>query len=267
MNVNLSLAASRRVLSSNAVCSEVLFVTECSAWGELGYETVSAAFPSVLPVYWSPEMPKPDFSGWHGDWIISFKSDLILSRAILERAKKGAINFHPSPPKYRGVGGYWWALHNGDDVFGVTCHHMNERIDHGAIITIESFPIWPGEIEESLKHRTAINSLSLLNEMLDVILCEKPLAPCGAKWGRHLYTYRELALAQSAHAANGDRRSTQPVNKSLDARPALEALEALIEEDFTVPSERRGKNAATRKQFEAFWKIERDMPQASHKGK
>jgi phosphoribosylglycinamide formyltransferase 1 len=230
MRSALDLASSRNITDNNAVPSEVLFITECSPWGKLAYETVSIAFRSVVPVYWSPGTPKPDLNGWRGDWIISFKSDLILSRALLERAKKGAINFHPNPPKYRGVGGYWWALHNSDDVFGVTCHYMDERIDHGPIIATQGFPIWPEESEGSLKHRAALYSLTLLNETLNVILSGKPLAPCGAKWEQHLYTYRELALAQSA------------VTKPLDTRPVLDALEAITKEDLTTPTEQDEKH-------------------------
>lgn len=232
MNSALTLAPPLNIMKNDAIPCEVLFVAERSAWGEIGYETVSTAFRSVQPVFWSPGTPKPDLSGWRGDWIISFKSDLILSYDILERAKKGAINFHPSPPKYRGVGGYWWALNNGDDAFGVTCHHMNERIDHGEIITTESFPIWPKETVESLKHRAALNSLGLLNKTLDVILSGKPLAPCGAKWEPHLYTYQELALAQGAHTA-------------------LDALAAVTKEDFTVIVEQGKKHAAAHNRYVA----------------
>lgn len=228
MNSAFNLAPPQKTTSNDIASCEVLFVAERSAWGDIGYETVSAAFGSVFPVLWSPGMPKPDLSGWQGDWIISFKSDLILPREILDRAKKGAINFHPSPPKYRGIGGYWWALHNGDKTFGVTCHHMNERIDYGDIIATESFPIWPGETVESLKHRAALNSLALLNKTLDCIISGKSLIPCGTQWERHLYTSKELMLAQSAHAINNDGYTTQPVVESVDARPAFEALEAAI---------------------------------------
>lgn len=241
MNTALDFAPPRRAMSNNIVPSEVLFVTECSPWGQRGYEAVAAAFDSVQPIYWSPGMPKPDLSGWQGDWIISFKSDLILSRSTLERAKKGAINFHPCPPKYRGVGGYWWALHNGDDVFGVTCHHMNERIDNGEIIKTESFPIWPGETVESLKRSAAIYSLELLKQTLDYILSGKSLTPCGAKWEEHLYTYQELALAQSKFATKTDQYVSQPVISSLDLEPALNALAAVTKED-ALPSEQGEKH-------------------------
>ena len=228
MKSYLNLAPPRQAVSNDVASCKILYVTECSPWGKIGYENVAKAFRSVQPVFWSPCMPKPDLSRWQGDWIISFKSDLILSRDILKCARKGAINFHPSPPKYRGLGGYWWALHNGDDAFGVTCHHMNERIDHGEIITIENFPILPEETVESLKHRAAIHSLALLNETLDDILSETPLIPCGAKWGRHLYTSQELAQAQGTHAIfKGDSFATQPLIKLLDTRRDFKALEAM----------------------------------------
>lgn len=205
-------------IKDGALSPDILYITESSIWGHRGYKMVAAAFGSVLPIYWSPGMPKPDLSGWRGNWIISFKSDLVLPRALLERAKKGAINFHPCPPKYRGIGGYWWALHNGDNTFGVTCHHMNERIDHGDIIKTESFPILPKETVEGLKHKAALHSLNLLNETLKDIIEEKPLTPCGMKWAPHLYTYKELALAQ--------------------AQSAFTAMESITTDGLVVPNSR-----------------------------
>ncbi len=230
MSAILDLASAGSALANNTGPSDVLFVTECSPWGKIGYDAVSAAFPSVRPVYWSPGTPKPDLSDWYGDWVICFKADLILPRATLERAKKGAINFHPSPPKYRGIGGYWWALHNEDDIFGVTCHHMDERIDHGPIIATESFPVWAGDTVESLKHRAALYSLALLNETLNRILEGKPLMPCDVQWKQHLYTYQELAAAQRVPAMNS----------------ALNALKAVAKQDFGVTLEQDQKRIATR---------------------
>jgi len=200
------MVALNRQFPSKAACSvippsDVLFVTEATPWGKLGYETAATAFPSIQPLYWSPGMPKPDLSNWHGKWIICFKADLIIPRTILDRAEEGAINFHPSPPRYRGLGGYWWALNNGDKDYGVTVHHMDEHIDHGQIIKTNSFPIWPGDTEQSLKHKAAIASLTLLNETLDAIVSGSPLVPCGAEWSRHLYTSQELALAKNGRPA------------------------------------------------------------------
>lgn len=176
---------------------EVLYIAENTPWGKIGYKTVAAAFRDVTPVLWSPNMPKPDLHEWHGDWIISFKSDLILPSSVIERAKKGAINFHPCPSKYRGLGGYWWALHNNDNTFGATAHHVNERIDHGDIIKVIEFPIWQKETVEGLKHKAALYSLSLLKTILSDIVTGKALKPCGTEWENHLYTQKELEEAQA----------------------------------------------------------------------
>lgn len=197
MNSVQSLLSPLQNSNNDAHCCNVLYVTESSVWGELGYNTVSSAFRSVFPIFWSPNMPKPNLSDWHGDWIISFKSDLILAPSILERARNGAINFHPCPPKYRGLGGYWWALHNGDNVFGVTCHHMDRLVDHGGIIETKEFPIYREETEESLKRKAALYSLDLLNKIINDIIAEKPLTPCETEWGQHLYTSKELIMAKA----------------------------------------------------------------------
>lgn len=189
---------------------EVLYIAENSPWGEIGHKTVAAAFRDVTPVLWSPDMPKPDLTDWHGDWIISFKSDLILPASVIERADKGAINFHPCPPKYRGLGGYWWARHNDDASFGVTCHHMNERIDHGDIIKVDNFAIWQGETEKDLKHKAALYSLNLLNGVLSDIVAEKPLEPCGTQWEPHLYTQKQLDAATAQKTTAEDILVSNP---------------------------------------------------------
>lgn len=201
MSVSLRLAPHSDIKVQVVAPSEVLFVTEHSEWGELAYKTVSTAFNSVQPVFWSHGIPKPDLTNWRGDRIISFKADLILSRNTLDSAKKGAINFHPCPPRYRGLGGYWWALHNRDTTFGVTAHFMDERIDHGSIIDTKNFAIWPNDTEQSLKHRAAIHSLMLLSETLDTIVRGKEPVPCGVQWGQHLYTSKELERAKQAEQA------------------------------------------------------------------
>jgi methionyl-tRNA formyltransferase len=233
--IALDLSVSLQRVSKAIAPSEVLFVTEASTWGDRGYKAVAAALPDVTPVIWSPGMPKPDLSGWRGDWILSFKADLILSRQTLENAKKGAINFHPSPPKYRGLGGYWWALHNGDQDYGVTAHLMDEQIDHGQIIKTDSFAILPRDSVESLKERAAIHSLMLLRQTVEDIRNGRPFTPSGAEWEPHLYTSKQLALAQRAQAATAKR-----------ALSALEAVHGAIadsgdEKLGTFPADRSAK--------------------------
>ena len=196
---------STKNITNKIAPSEVLYIAENSPWGEIGYKTVAAAFRDVTPVLWSLGMQKPDLNDWRGDWIISFKSDLILPASVIEKAEKGAINFHPAPPKYRGLGGYWWAVHNNDTSYGVTCHHMNERIDHGDIIKVDNFAIWRGETEKDLKHKAALYSLNLLNGILSDIVADKPLEPCGIQWEPHLYTQKQLDAAKAQEALKTEK--------------------------------------------------------------
>ena len=180
---------------TNSNCSNptVLFVSEHSPWGLLGYQSTLAFSPRITPIFWSAGDSSPDVvDSWTGDWIISFKSDLILEGNLLTRANCGAINFHPGPPKYRGVGGYVWALKNGDAEYGVTCHFMAERVDFGSIIDFEPFAIFPTETVSSLRFRTAVFLLAQLNRLLARLARHEALQPNGLQWSPHLYTYREL---------------------------------------------------------------------------
>ena len=75
------------------------------------------------------------------DYLISYRNPLILDNKMLVLAKKLNINFHPSPPRYRGVGGYNLAILNSDRKFGATAHLMTNKIDDGLIIDLISFKI------------------------------------------------------------------------------------------------------------------------------
>ena len=177
--------------------AKVLYVSEHTNWGLLGYQTVLSFAARAEPIFWASGDPVPcQVEHWAGDWIISFKSDLILPAPLLGRARFGAINFHPGPPKYRGVGGYYWALKNGDSEYGVTCHAMTGRIDHGSIFEFEPFVILGGESVSGLRFRTAINLLAQLERVLSRVAVGEVLTPTGIQWSPHLYTYRELREAQ-----------------------------------------------------------------------
>ena len=90
---------------------KILFVGDCSIWSSRAAEFLGTIFQTVTTIFWEHGMPPPiDIGSWQGDWIISFKSDVILTSETIGNAKLGAINFHPAPPKYRGIGGYYYAV-------------------------------------------------------------------------------------------------------------------------------------------------------------
>ncbi|MEL6498379.1 MAG: formyltransferase family protein [Planctomycetota bacterium] len=136
---------------------------------------------------------------WRGDWIVSFKSDLYLPQVVLGHARLGAINFHPAPPRYRGLGGYSLALHNSDTTFGVTCHHMDETLDHGPIIAVREFPILPCRTVAALRAQTAIECLHLLHEVVTLIAMAHPLPVSTAAWSDHLFTIAEVKQIVDQH--------------------------------------------------------------------
>ena len=48
------------------------------------------------------------------DYLICFRSYLILKKNILSKIKFASINFHPGPPSYRGIGCANFALINNE---------------------------------------------------------------------------------------------------------------------------------------------------------
>ena len=74
------------------------------------------------------------------DFIILFRSHLILTKQFIVK-NKNIINFHPSTPNYRGVGGINFAIYNKEKYFGSTAHFVNAKIDFGKIIHVKRFKL------------------------------------------------------------------------------------------------------------------------------
>ena len=75
------------------------------------------------------------------DFIFSFRSHYILKKKLLSDVNYGAINFHPGPPEYRGIGCVNYALYDNSKNYGATAHLIDEKIDHGKIINTKMFTI------------------------------------------------------------------------------------------------------------------------------
>jgi methionyl-tRNA formyltransferase len=109
-------------------------------------------------------MPE-DVAWWSGDYIFCFRSMFILPKSLLDRAKQGAINFHPGSPEYPGSGCLNYALYENSKNFGVTAHLMNEKVDDGKIIQCRRFPIHSSDTVNSLLERTHIKLLDLFYDV------------------------------------------------------------------------------------------------------
>jgi amino acid adenylation domain-containing protein len=192
--------------NGNKIADTALFIGDRSIWSEMAAEFVKEHLREVEVILYDRGDKYPAaVDSWEGDWIFSFKSDLILPRHILDRARKSALNFHPAAPQYRGVGGYSFALYNGDSSYGVTCHHMVERVDFGEIIQVKHFPILKHERASMLKARAASYCLTLFYEIVQLIIDGKELPQSEEAWGKRLYTYETLAKLKNEILSNGDR--------------------------------------------------------------
>ena len=125
------------------------------------------------------------------DWVISFLSPWILPKDILELGIKGAINFHPGPPEYPGIGGYNFAIYENSKFYGTTCHHMLEKVDSGKIIMDFRFPLCGNETVESLKERSMISLTELFFMIIDMILKDIELPISSHQWSK-LRTRKEF---------------------------------------------------------------------------
>tara|TARA_B100000989_G_scaffold80716_1_gene57529 strand:+ start:2174 stop:2845 length:672 start_codon:yes stop_codon:yes gene_type:complete len=99
------------------------------------------------------------------DYIFCFRSKIILRNNIL-KTSKFSINFHPSLPKYRGVGGVNYAIYNNDKYFGFTVHIINKKIDNGKILFVDKFKIRKNESVDSLLNRT---HKKMFNKFIQII--------------------------------------------------------------------------------------------------
>ena len=75
------------------------------------------------------------------DYIFCFRSFYILKNNILNKVNNAAINFHPGPPEYPGLGSVNYALYKNSKFYGCTAHLISEKVDNGKIIDFKKFNI------------------------------------------------------------------------------------------------------------------------------
>ena len=103
------------------------------------------------------------------DYVISYLCPWILPKEVLDLAKEHAINFHPAPPKYPGIGGYNYAIWNGDEEYGVMVHKMDEKVDSGYIYDVSKFLINDNETVMTLKEKSMETLFALFVDVIDCI--------------------------------------------------------------------------------------------------
>ena len=109
---------------------------------------------------------------WEGDYIICYRSLYILPKALLNKVKIAAINFHPAPPEYPGSGCINFALYDEVREYGVTAHIMNEVLDNGEILEVRLFPVTPCDDLPSILARTHKELSNLCSDFISGIHTE-----------------------------------------------------------------------------------------------
>lgn len=128
---------------------------------------------------------------WRGDIIVSYLSRWVVPQKLLDNAKT-AINFHPAPPEYPGVGGVNWALYEQAKSFGVTCHHMAARVDTGPVIAVRRFSTFPLDTVSSLSERAWTHQLVLFYEIMPTVIVGAPLPKSSEQWNGRVRSRKEF---------------------------------------------------------------------------
>jgi methionyl-tRNA formyltransferase len=140
---------------------------------------------------WDDPLPEKCQS-WEGDYIVSYMSRWVVPEVILRKARITALNFHPAPPEYPGIGCSNFALYEHNREYGVTCHKMASRVDTGEIVAVRRFPLLPTDDIASLLSRTYDYQLVLFYEILSLLIVGKALPVSSEHWSRRPINRREL---------------------------------------------------------------------------
>lgn len=139
---------------------------------------------------WGDPWPQ-DTGASEWDYILSYLSRWIVPAELLNKAKL-AINFHPGPPEYPGYGCNNFAIYEEAKDYGVCCHHMAPRVDTGAIIATQRFPVLLNDDAGALLARAYDYQLVLFYEIVARIIRGEELPVSSEKWTRQPFTRRQF---------------------------------------------------------------------------
>jgi methionyl-tRNA formyltransferase len=126
------------------------------------------------------------------DYLISFKTSLIVKAYMLKRVRGYAINIHGGTPHFPGRDPHHFALYNGAKIFGSTAHFMTELVDSGPIINVKTFGVKPHFGPEDLMVEAEKTGWDLLESCVDDLFLGKTFYPHkGWSWSKKKHTRKE----------------------------------------------------------------------------
>ena len=106
-------------------------------------------------------------------YVFCFRSHIILKKNFIKKIKIAAINFHPGPPNYRGIGCVNYALFDGVKKYGSTVHLIeNEELDKGKIIDFVEFKIRKKDNLKKLLCRTYQSMFIQAKKIIDQLVAD-----------------------------------------------------------------------------------------------
>ena len=156
-------------------------------------EYIKQVFPDTIILFGirSDKFPE-ELLSWKGDFVFSYLSPWIIPQSLLEGAAKGAINWHPGPPEYPGIGCTNFAIYNNEKVFGITCHYMLSKVDTGKIIDVQRFAIVKEDTVYSITQKCYALILNSFYRIIEKLSNGEPLPASEESWKRIPYTRKEL---------------------------------------------------------------------------
>lgn len=173
------------------------------------------------------------------EYIISFVSPWIIPGTLLNSAKTAAINFHPGSPQYPGIGCYNFALYEGSEKYGVTVHHMKEKVDTGNIIMTSYFDISPYESVETLKLKSMNHLLYCYEKILSDISHDAPLPISNETWERKPFTRKQMLALFEIDPQKHDEAEIEKRIRAAAYPAATGAYVTIANHKFYLPHEDR----------------------------
>lgn len=170
--------------------TKILLLSKKTDICKIAQEFTKQCFTEVRCIEGDTGDTLPEIPGeW--DYMISFLSPWIIPASMLAQAKY-AVNFHPAPPTYPGIGCYNFAIYNKETEYGVTCHHMLPKVDRGKIIEVIRFPMYETDTVFILKNRTMNYLLQLFFDFIKDLMVNPEPPESKEVWLREPYKRKDL---------------------------------------------------------------------------
>jgi Methionyl-tRNA formyltransferase len=172
----------------------ILFIGKADdSFSQQAADFILVHFPSAKIIFSARQQTFPEeLFKWKGDLLISYLSQWIIPKELLENVKIAALNFHPGSPEYPGIGCTNFAIYNHADQFGVTCHHMASKVDTGKIVAVKRFPVYDSDTVYSITQRCYSHILDMFYEIISMVMNGENIPASDEIWQRRPYLRKEL---------------------------------------------------------------------------